>query len=278
MTISKTKQGLAEDYIHGFTRDEQDRLYKQARIHENLIFNNVDFSSQSHILEVGSGVGAQTQILMERFPHLKIDCVDASEAQIQRAQETLQDAITRGQVRIHRADALHLPFPEESFDGTFICWLLEHVQEPVGILEEVRRVLKSGGIIYCNEVLNSTFYLHPYSPYTLKYWFEFNDFQWSVKGDPFIGGKLANYLMKAGYQNVSTKVLTHQYDNRTPKQRAAFMDYWCHLLLSGAKGLIENGRVTQQIVDGMRDELQALKKDPDAVIFYSWILARAVAL
>lgn len=277
-TSSKKSQGLAEAYIHGFNKEEQDRLYKQARVHENIIFNSVDFNEQSNIVEVGSGVGAQTQILMERFPHLQIDCVDASDEQINRARETLKDAINSNKVRIHKSDALHMPFSDEQFDGAFICWLLEHVQEPIGVLQEVRRVLKSGGIIYCNEVLNSTFYLHPYSPYTLKYWFEFNDYQWTMKGDPFVGGKLANYLIKAGYQNVSTKVLTHQYDNRTPKRRAAFLDYWCKLLLSGAPGLIENGRVTEQIVEGMKEELQALKKDPDSVIFYSWILARAVAL
>jgi hypothetical protein len=84
--------------------------------------------------------------------------------------------------------------------------------------------------------------------------------------------------MKAGYQNISTKVLTHQYDNRSPKKRAAFIEYWCNLMLSGAPDLLKAGRVDQETVDGMKAELKKLKNDPDAVIFYSWILARAVAL
>ncbi len=266
------------DYIHGFSKAEQDRLYKQARIHENIIFEKIDFSNQQRILEVGSGVGAQTQILLERFPQLQIDCVDASSEQIKRASETLKDSIKSGKVKIYQSDASQLPFSEDSMDGAFICWLLEHVQDPIAILQEIRRVLKSGGVIYCNEVFNSTFYLHPYSPAMLKYWFEFNDYQWSIKGDPFVGGKLANYLMKAGFQNITTQVLTHQYDNRTPKRRAAFIDYWCNLMLSGAPDLIKTGRVDEKIVNGMKDELQKLKTDPDAVIFYSWIQARAVAL
>ena len=275
---SKKSTKSATDYLHGFTKDEQDRLYKQARVHEDIIFNNIDFKEQNRVIEIGSGVGAQTQILLERFPHLQIDCIDASPAQIKRASQTLKKLIDAKKVKIHQADAMQLPFPDEQFDGAFICWLLEHVQNPIGVLEEARRVLKSGGIIYCNEVLNSTFYLHPYSPHTLKYWFEFNDYQWSIKGDPFIGGKLANYMIKAGYQNITTKVLTHQYDNRTPKKRAAFLEYWANLLLSGAPGLLENGRVNQETVEGMRNELMTLRNDPDSVIFYSWILARAVAL
>lgn len=266
------------EYIHGFTKDEQDRLYKQARVHENIIFSQIDFSEQQNIVEIGSGVEAQTQILLERFPHLHIDCVDASDAQIARASDTLKEQIAKGQVKIHKADARKLPFKNDSMDGAFICWLLEHVQEPLQILEEIRRVLKSGGVIFCNEVLNSTFYLHPYSPATLQYWFEFNDYQWSIKGDPFVGGKLANYLMKAGYQSITTKVLTHQYDNRTPKRRAAFLDYWCDLLLSGAPDLLKVGRVDEPTITAMKKEFETLKRDPDAVIFYSWILAKATAL
>ncbi len=268
------KTGLADGYIHGFSADEQDRLYQQARVHENIIFSQIDFSGQSHILEVGSGVGAQTVILLERFPQLKITCVDASEAQTTRAKKTLENQIANKIVDIHVADAMKMPFKENSFDGAFVCWLLEHVQNPIGILKEIKRALKSEGIIYCNEVFNSTFYCHPYSPSTLKYWFEFNDFQYSLKGDPFVGGKLANYLLAAGYQNVSTKVLTHQYDNRTPKKRAQFIDYWTELLLSGADNLIKTGRVTVELVNDMKKELNLLKTEEESVIFYSWILAK----
>ncbi len=268
---------MAKGYIHGFSQVEQDRLFKQARIHEQVIFSNINYDGCQNLLEIGSGVGAQTKILLERFPQLQIQCVDASNAQVERAKEALRSEVQTGRVKLQVGDALHQPFADDTFDAAFVCWLLEHVQDPIGVLREARRALKSGGIIYCNEVFNSTFYVHPYSPATLKYWLEFNDYQWSLKGDPFVGGKLANYLMAAGFQNVSTQVLTHQYDNRTPKKRAAFLDYWVGLLLSGADSLLETGRVTNEIVSEMQNEMTAMKEDPDSVIFYSWILARAEA-
>jgi hypothetical protein len=83
--------------------------------------------------------------------------------------------------------------------------------------------------------------------------------------------------MVAGFQNITTQVLTHQYDNRTPKKRAAFLDYWVDLLMSGAENLLSTGRVTNEIVSQMQTEMHAMKNDPDSVIFYSWILARAEA-
>lgn len=66
-------------------------------------------------------------------------------------EKRLKTYVKSGRVSITQADALHLPFKDNSFDGAFICWLLEHVQNPVGILAEAKRALKPGGVIFCNE-------------------------------------------------------------------------------------------------------------------------------
>ena len=274
---SKKSTGVATGYLHGYSHDEQDRLYAQARFLESSVYEGVDFKRQNHILEVGCGVGAQTEILLERFPHLKIQGVDAAKAQITRARKHLAGPVKSGKVSFEVADALHLPFKDDQFDGAFICWFLEHVQQPVEILREVRRVLQANATVFCNEVLNSSFYVHPYSPATLQYWFAFNDHQWTLKGDPFVGAKLANYFLDAGYQNVSTQVRIHHYDNRMPKQRAQFIEYWTSLLLSGAPSLIKAKKVTPKLVEEMTRELTRLQKDPDAVFFYAWVQAKAQA-
>ena len=274
---AKLSPNKCQGYVHGFTPKEQKRLYAQARFLESSVFRHVDFSKQSRVLEVGCGVGAQSEILLERFPNLRIEGVDASSAQIATAKKSLTASVNSGRVRFQEANGSNLPFAENEFDGAFICWLLEHVQEPIEILREVRRTLKANAVIYCNEVLNSSFYVHPYSPATQQYWFAFNDHQWELKGDPFVGAKLANYLLAAGYQNVVTQNLIHHYDNRTPKLRAQFIEYWISLLLSGAPGLIKAGRVSQETVEEMSRELSRLKDDPDAVFYYSWISAKAEA-
>lgn len=269
---------MSDSYLHGFSKEEQDRLYRQARFLEPSVYQGVDFTANHRVLEVGCGVGAQTEILLERFPHLHITGVDASSAQLDRARQHLSAAVASGKVEFIQTDAKGIPAADSSFDGAFVCWLLEHVENPVDILTEIHRTLKPGASIYINEVLNATFYLHPYSPATLKYWFEFNDHQWNLKGDPFVGAKLANLLLKADFQNVITAPKVHHYDNRTPKKRAQFIEYWCNLLLSGAPGLIQAGKVTPELVAEMKAELETLRKDPDSVFFYSWIFASAQAL
>jgi ubiquinone/menaquinone biosynthesis C-methylase UbiE len=261
-------------YLHGYSPEEQERLYAQARFLESSLYDTLDFSSFHQMLEVGMGVGAQTEIILRRFPALKVYGVDASPEQLARAKTHLKDAVAAGRVDIREADALHLPYSEDFFDGAFCCWFLEHVPEPVGILKEIRRVLKPGGTIFCNEVLNATFFLHPYSPATQQYWLSFNDHQWAIKGDPFVGGKLGNILLAAGYQNVSTAVKSFHYDNRAPKQRAQMIEYWTRMLLSGTPSLLAAKRITPEIVEEMKAELGRLKSDPDAVFFYACIQAR----
>lgn len=264
-------------YVHGYDDKEQQRLFQQAKFLEPYIYEKVDFSKQKHIVEVGSGVGAQTAIILERFPHLTIDCVDISEAQIAVAKKKLAKYIKSGQVRIHLSDGHELPFSENTFDAAFLCWFLEHVPGPVEVLTEVRRVLKSGSYVFCNEVLNSTFFIDPYSPATLQYLFAMNDHQWNLGGDPFVGAKLGNFLLEAGYQSVSTDVRTLHYDNRAPKMRGLMLDYWSDLLVSSSKELIKAKKVTPAIVNAMQKELKAHTNTKNSVFFDAWIQAKGQA-
>ncbi|GAB1596576.1 class I SAM-dependent methyltransferase [Lysobacter claricitrinus] len=263
-------------YLHGFSRTEQARLMRQARIAESTIFKHIDYSGARRVLEVGSGVGAQTEILLRRFPDLHVTCIDFSEAQLATARTHLGAmSWLDGRYDLTQADATDLPFEPRSFDGAFLCWVLEHVPSPARVLNEVRRVLMPGSPVYITEVMNSSFFLDPYSPNVWRYWMAFNDFQHEHGGDPFVGAKLGNLLLAGGYRDVATEVKTFYFDNREPARRKVMIAFWEELLLSAADNLLEAGAVTQDIVDGMRREMHQVQNDPNAVFFYSFLQARA---
>jgi SAM-dependent methyltransferase len=174
-------------------------------------------------------------------------------------------------------DAQKLELDRESFDGAFLCWILEHVPSPPRVLGEVRRVLAPGAPVVCSEVLNATFFIDPYSPDTLRYWMAYNDRQIELGGDPFVGAKLGNLLSSVGFRDVTTEVKTFHLDNRAPGERAEFLEYWSELLLSGAPALLEAGKTSYEVVKGMTRELERVARDPNSVFFYSFIQARARA-
>lgn len=268
----------AKGYLHGYSSDEQRRLAAQARFLEKMVYEKVDYSGVQTLLEVGCGVGAQTEILLERFPHLKVVGIDAAPEQIAAAERRLAPAIAQGRVQLHVADALRLPLETDSIDAAFVCFFLEHVADPISILKEIRRVLKPGAVIYCTEVHNATFFVHPYCPATFSFWTAFNDHQTELGGDPYVGAKLGNYLLASGFQNLSTDAKIYHYDSRMPKVRTQMFDYWLNLLLSGAPELLKAGKTTQSTIDEMAREMNRLKEEPNAVFFYGPVQAKGQAL
>ncbi|MEK2644601.1 class I SAM-dependent methyltransferase [Bdellovibrio sp. BCCA] len=263
-------------YLHGFTQDEQERLRKQARFGEFTVYQNINLSSVQHLLEVGCGVGAQSEILLRRFPDLKITGIDRSPKQLQAAKTRLSNLPgAAGRFDLKEMDATAMKFSSNSFDGAFLCWILEHVPDPIRVLSEVRRVLRPGSVIYITEVMNASFFLDPYSPNVWKYWMAFNEYQLEQQGDPFVGAKLGNFLLQLGYRDIQTEVKTWFLDNRSPQARKDCIEYWTELLLSASDQLLAAKCVSEEVVQGMKDEMAKVASDPNAVFYYSFVQARA---
>lgn len=263
-------------YLHGFSETEQARLRHQAEFAEYTIFQNIDFSSAKHIIEVGCGVGAQTEILLRRFPKVKVTGVDLNPKQLEAAGHFLKSCPgTEGRFDLHQMSADDLKFDSHTFDGAYLCWILEHVPNPAQVLSEVRRVLRPGSEIVVTEVMNSSFFLDPYSPNVWKYWMAFNDYQYDKAGDPFIGAKLGNLLTQVGYHQVKTEVKTWHFDNRRPALRKRAIHFWTDLLLSAAGQLVAEKYVDQEVVVKAKEELDRVANDPNAVFMYSFMQARA---
>jgi len=263
-------------YLHGFTEEEQLRLRKQAHFGEHTVYQNINLSNVTDLLEVGCGVGAQSEIILRRYPDLTLTGIDRSTKQLAVAQHHLsKTSYTQGRFDLREMDATAMEFDANSFDGAFLCWILEHVPEPLRVLSEVRRVLRPRSVVYITEVMNSSFFLEPYSPNVWKYWMAFNEYQLSQNGDPFVGAKLGNFLTQLGYHDVQTEIKTWFLDNRSPQARKDCIEYWTELLLSASEQLIQSGSVSQDVVDGMTSEMSKVAGNPNAVFFYSFVQASA---
>jgi ubiquinone/menaquinone biosynthesis C-methylase UbiE len=266
-----------ENYLHGFTRKEQERLHKQARFLEGIVYSSIDLNDVKNLLEVGSGVGAQTEILLRRFPDTMITCLDFSETQIDAAKKRLgSNPVATGRYQLMQMDGTDMSLASnEKYDGAFLCWILEHVPAPQKVLSEIRRVLLPNSIVYITEVLNATFFLDPYSPNVLEYWMKFNNLQYEMGGDPFVGAKLGNMLLSLGYKDIRTETKTFFLDNRSPGKREEMIAYWTELLLSGMPNLLKAGYVTEDMAAKVKAEMHKVAKDPNAVFYYSFVQASA---
>lgn len=263
-------------YLHGFSETEQTRLRSQAEFAEFTIFQNINFSTAKKVLEVGCGVGAQTEILLRRFPKIHVTGIDLNDKQLEAARKFLDSKPSFNErFELKQMSADNLNFEPQTFDAAYLCWILEHVSNPAQVLSEVRRVLRPGSEIVITEVMNSSFFLEPYSPNVWKYWMAFNDFQHNHAGDPFIGAKLGNLLTQVGYHQVKTEIKTWHFDNRQPALRKQAIHFWTDLLLSAAESLVKEKYVDQEVVAKAKEELDKVANDPNAVFMYSFMQARA---
>jgi SAM-dependent methyltransferase len=64
------------------------------------------------------------------------------------------------EIEVHvGGDPVALPFPDDDFDTVLCCGVLEHVQRPADSLQELHRVLRSGGRLLIYKLPNRLSYL-----------------------------------------------------------------------------------------------------------------------
>lgn len=110
-----------------------------------------NFSPDMHILDVGCGIGGSTR----RLSHETGCCVtgiDLSDEYIDVAERLTQLLNMQERVKFHAASALELPFEDNAFDGVWSIQMNMNVEDKLGWLREVYRVLKPGGRAVLYEV------------------------------------------------------------------------------------------------------------------------------
>ena len=268
-----------EGYLHGFDPTEQQRLFEQARFLEPHVFQTFDFSACKHILEVGCGVGAQTEILLRRFPQAHVTGVDLSPKQLARATDHFNGIKAwHGRWDFLQADATQShQLPPATFDGAYLCWILEHVANPLALLKTVRNALIPGSPICIAEVFNQSLHVEPANPTLNAYWVAYNQLQTRLGGDPNIGVKLGTLLSAAGFQDVVSWPHPLHFDSRNPKNRRAMLVYWRALLSSGVPALLTSGSIPADLPQQLDLELQQLLDRDDTIFFYNFFKATARA-
>ena len=68
-------------------------------------------------------------------------------------------------VEFRQADIYNLPFKDETFDSVIICFVLEHLHNPIQALNELKRVLKEGGTMIAIEGDHGSTFFYPDSKY-----------------------------------------------------------------------------------------------------------------
>lgn len=263
------------DYLHGYVHTEYERLLHQARFLEQEVYPFIDLKHCNHLLEMGCGVGAQTRILLERFPQLNITAIDRSAEELEVARQQLPGDLQH-RVRFVHADLLHFQ-AEEKADAAFCCWMLEHASNPEAILQNIRRSLSADGQIYLTEVENNSLEVRPHSSALDAYWEAYNRLQLHLKGWPFIGQNLEHHLQSAGFEHIHVLPHPMHYSHQNTERLKDFCAYWWRLIDSASEPLLRGGYISEEQHRLSREHLLNLHQHPQASFRYTFVQAKALA-
>ena len=188
-------------YVHGYSAGEEARLHDQATTLTGLLHADTRYPAGSRVLEAGCGVGAQTVILAGHSPEASFTSIDISAASLAQARGRAR-AAGYANVTFQQADLFRLPYRAGGFDHVFVCFVLEHLRDPVAALAELLRVLRPGGSLSVIEGDHGSAYFHPDSDPARRAIQCLIDLQRQAGGDALIGRRLYPLLAGAGCRDV----------------------------------------------------------------------------
>ncbi len=255
-------------YIHGTTKSEQARLAKLNQLTNDSFVSFLELTNTSRVLELGSGLGILASEVAKKVPRGEVWGVEYSTDQLKLAKSE------SGNLRFVQADAHHLPFRDKTFDVAYSRYVLEHLADPVRVLEEVHRVLKPGGKMFVqeNNILMCMF--DPDCPKFDRVWSRFAILQSRLGGDALIGKRLFRHFKNAGFKEIELSMSPEIHHSGQSTLSPWIMNLiW--ILEGGRKGLEEEELASGKEIDEAINELKSFLERKDATALFYW--NRAIA-
>jgi ubiquinone/menaquinone biosynthesis C-methylase UbiE len=259
------------DYVHGYATPEQERLVEQAEHwRHRLIADGTQLEPGTRLLEVGCGVGAVLAVLGQEFPGIRLTGVDIEPKQLEFARGHLERSGV--EATLAQADALALPFKDESFDHVWMMWLLEHVTDPTAALREAKRVLVPDGAITAIEVDYSTCRAEPSTP-ALEALFGAMVQGMAASGWSDAGTRLPGWLAEAGLREVDKGERPFWWQDQDLARQAG---YAADVVESALDALAQlPGASEEELRAGLQD-LRGLPARPGAGL--GWVMHKSTAM
>ena len=242
--MNKRDDAMTEIYVHGYHPRENERLRDQAGTLVDLLHSDTAYPAGSSVLEVGCGVGAQTVTLAQRSPGARFTSVDVSAESIVAAKRKT-DSAGLTNVEFRQADIFALPFSTESFDHVFVCFVLEHLSQPVEALAILKSLLSPAGNITVIEGDHGSAYFYPDSPAAHAAIQSQIELQAKVGGNALVGRQLYPMMIEAGFGGVRVSPRMVYVDSSRPDLVDGFTRRTFTAMIEGvrepaiAAGLIE---------------------------------------
>ena len=266
---------MNKKYVHGYNMRENIRLQDQATTLVELLHSGTAYPAGSLVLEAGCGVGAQTITLAGSSPEASFTAIDISVSSLEEARGKIEGA-GFSNVSFQQADIYDLPFEAQSFDHIFVCFVLEHLADPLAALKKLKDVLKPGGSITVIEGDHGSTYFYPPSEAAEQAIACQVELQHRAGGNANIGRELFPLLDKAEFAELQVSPRMVYVDASRPHLVEGFTKNTFTAMIKGVRqAAVEAGMISKDTFDqGIKDLYRTTKND--GVFCYTFFKAAAI--
>ncbi|NTW42039.1 MAG: methyltransferase domain-containing protein [Cellulomonadaceae bacterium] len=185
------------------------------------------------LLDVGCGPGSITADLARHVAPGEVVGVDTSAAVLPLAQAYADEAGVDN-VTFRQADATALPFDDDSFDVVHAHQVLQHLQDPVAALREMRRVTRPGGLVAVRDADYEAMTWYPPSAGLDEWLALYHEVAAANGAEPDAGRHLVHWAHEAGFDPADLTPGAGVWCYATPTDRTWWSQVWAERVTSSA--------------------------------------------
>ena len=172
-------------------------------------------------------------------------------------------------------DIFDLYFEAESFDHIFVCFVLEHLSNPVQALLNLKNVLREGGTITVIEGDHGSAYFYPHSDAAQKAINCQVQLQSLHGGNALIGREIYHLFYKAGFSDCLVSPRMVYVDSGKPELVEGFIMNTFIAMIEGVENNVLNDSLTDKYKwdQGINDLYRTAEKD--GVFCYTFFKGKA---
>ncbi|MCW7754036.1 bifunctional demethylmenaquinone methyltransferase/2-methoxy-6-polyprenyl-1,4-benzoquinol methylase UbiE [Desulfobotulus sp. H1] len=127
------------DFLNRLLSLRQDTLWRRRAV------RSLQLPEKGRVLDVACGTGDVAMEVIRQHPRAWVTGVDFSEKMLEIGREKIRVCGMGASIELKPANALHLPFEENSFDAITIAFGIRNIQDREKALDEFYRCLKPAG-------------------------------------------------------------------------------------------------------------------------------------
>ena len=268
MSSNRNPDTPTPSYTMGYS-DEFEKLLDRRNAGINATHLLPYLKPGLRVLDLGCGPGTISVGLAKVVEPGELHGIDMEESQIKIARA----AATAGghdNAVFRTGDVTRLSYEDDTFDVAHCHALLMHVRDTQAVLAEVKRVLKSGGLVSAREMIGSASFSEPELDGLADAWVTFSKLLEANGGHPQMGKELPGKFLQAGFSAIHASASFDYYG--TVEDVAFYHTFAVAWFFSSqtVEAAIKHGLATREQFEKWRRLLDQWKNSPGAVSAIAW--------